>query len=140
MSRPLDYRTTPPRPPDSDRVVLLRSLAGLLAVGATLWGVFCALFIIFGGWRAQVVFGPGYAVMVGYYWRALGRPSPAWCRAIWGWSLLVQGAWLSWVVVAMLAGPLGAGGFGILVIVWWIFATGASLIALLMEPGYAPDV
>ncbi len=109
-------------------------MAGVLAVGATLWAVFCALFIIAGSARALLIFGPGYVITVGYYWRAFGRPSPSWCRAIWGLSLLVQGAWLGWVVFAMFSGPLGGGLFGLIIIVWWFAATVVSLIALLLEP------
>ncbi len=135
MSTTLDYRTPQPSPPDPERIAQLRTMARVLAVGATLWALFCAWFIIAGSWRALLTLGPGYVITVGYYWRAFGRPSPNWCRAIWGLSLLVQGAWLGWVVLAMFSGPLGGGPFGLLMLVWWTAATLLSLIALLMEPG-----
>src|SRR5690606_18606411 len=57
LSTILDYRTPQPPPPDPERVALLRMMAGVLAFGATLWAIFCAAFIIFGSWRALLIFG-----------------------------------------------------------------------------------
>jgi hypothetical protein len=134
VPKTLDYRTPQPAPPEPEQVKVLRLMACILAAGATGWGILCALFVLQGDWRAQVILGPGYLVTVGYYWRTFGHPSPRWCRAIWGLSLLVQGAWLGWIVFAMFSVPLGAGLFGCFVIVWWAFAAAASLAALFMEP------
>jgi hypothetical protein len=93
---------------------------------------------------ALLLFGPGYVVTAGYYWRAFGNPSPGFARGIWGLSLLVQGAWLS--LVHWYAQPNSFDVdwvFGLvvgLVYLWWLGSAAVSLIALVAEPGYTTAV
>ena len=139
MSTILEYRS--PEPPNPGRAVKVRTMARVLAVGATMWGVLCAWFVIFGSWAGVLIFGPGYVITVGYYWRAFGRPSPKWCRAIWGLSLLVQGSWFGCMVTALFSGPprgdLSSGDlWGIIMVAWWTGATIVSLVALLIDRGH----
>jgi hypothetical protein len=110
-----------------------RLCARLLAFFATLWAVFCAVFVVAGSSRALLIFAPGYIVTAGYYWRGFGRPSRGWRRAIWCTSLLVHGTWLGCVLAASLAGPIGGGLSGLIVVAWWSVATAVSIIAIRLE-------
>jgi hypothetical protein len=114
-------------------MTLFRIMASVLAIVATLWGIFVAVLVLYGPvwWRAYFTFGPGYVVMLGYYWRALGRPSPSWCRVIWGVSLLVQGTWLVFATNA--AYYEGIRAVGPVFIIWWGIATIASLAGLVFD-------
>jgi hypothetical protein len=133
MSSTLDYKTSRHKEPEYEVDRILRLNAGGLAISATGWAILCALFLIGGSWRAALVFAPGYIVTVGYYWRAFGRPPQNWRIAIWGASFVVQGAWLAWIIIGMLSGPLGGGLFGITLIAWWAYSSFVSLICLIME-------
>jgi hypothetical protein len=121
-----------------------RTLAGLLAVGGTIWGMFCLPLL----WEwdeplKPLILGPGYLVTVGYFIRCLSNPSLAWCRVIWGASGFVQGAWLISFFLPREAGFLQAwrffghgNGIGFLILGgWWTFAFIASVYGLTTEPG-----
>src|SRR5262245_19283124 len=97
----------------------------MLALLGTGMAVVPTIFLFHPSIRA-LVFVPGYFVIAGYYWRTLGYPSLRWRRAIWGLSLLAQGAWFIWAVTR--PGPLGGVGFsGDALIMWWGGSTAISL-------------
>jgi hypothetical protein len=115
---------TNPRTPSLPRVI-----AVVLAAGAAFWG---GLLLLSFGPIVLLPFTPfgwGYIVLAGYIARAVSCPALGVRRVIWGASLLVQGGWLC----------LGlADGFDRAVEkpitpLWWAFATGASVVALLTE-------
>jgi len=78
---------------------------------------------------------PGYLVTAAYIVRCLCTP-PLWARrVIWVASLLVQGTWLAWITWAI-AERVMAGrtvNESPLPVMWWLFATAASAVALLTE-------
>lgn len=118
---------------------VLRLSAGLLAAGGTAWALLCAAVILSGGanWHSIAVFGPGFIVTYGYYWRALAPPPMMFCRVIWGSSLLVQGSWLAFIA-AEAWGELGNGPAppGVyMVVFWWSSSTLLSLVGLCLDPG-----
>jgi hypothetical protein len=116
------------------RLDQLRFLATALAIVSHVWGILCAIFLSAGFWRAAPLFVPGYIVMVGYFWRAIGDPSRNWARAIWGASLLVQGAWLVWLVVVVVIGKGEWYSLATPMAAWWIASTVLSFIAFHAEP------
>lgn len=122
--------------PDPARVVIPRRIAGGLALGATLWALFCLpLFcgaLLDLNLRGVLILGSGYLVTAAYYWRAFGRPSPRWARAIWSYSCLVQGTWLAVVLVS--SGPKNLRFFDGIALTWWTGAALLSLLALCIEP------
>lgn len=120
----------------------LRRLARVLALGGFLWSLFCLPLMLVGvPVRTVLIFGPGYFVTVGYFARAImpNPPSAAaylWARSIWWTSAVVQGTWLGWwlsAVIENLRGPTVITPFGIVVTVWWTFATLASIYGALTE-------
>lgn len=133
---------------------LQRKLAVVLAVIGALWGLLCLPFLILGDTlRALLVFGPGYAVTIGYVFRACATP-PRWCRlGIWTLSALVQGTWLFVMLGLFLLegglvknGPFRAYVFEFAILSWWKFAFLASVYGAVAdwrlqpaEPGAAPD-
>jgi hypothetical protein len=132
MNIPLEP-TLPTSP--RNRLLHLRLLAGFLAAGATLWAIFIAIFVLIDWPRAILWFGPGYILTAAYYWRALGRPSPNWARAIWILSLLIQGTWLIYFLLAAFHGRVENDPFDKIIFAWWTISTLISLIALFLEPG-----
>jgi hypothetical protein len=107
-----------------------RIIAGLLAAGGLFWGIVLAPWIAGGDpFLATLLFGPGYIVTFAYFIRATVTPPLRLRQAIWILSILVQGAWLGLEAVDRLYGHRG----GNLVAAWWLGATVASIIALLME-------
>ncbi len=122
-------------------------LAVVLALGGCFWGVLVSLVFL----RAEVsplavaVFGSGYLVTVGYIVRSISTPPPGVRVVIWMSSLLVQGAWLLWlmraVIEKVLAGGSAAGDIGNIFTAWWVFATVASVAGLLADlpKGAEPD-
>ena len=111
---------------------LPKFLAVVLALGGGFWGLF-VLFAFGATALIPLPFGVGYAVTAAYVYRALWEPSYRTRRRIWLASLLVQGTWL------LLAGlPLfsdaGLNPFSL----WWLFATGCSVVGLTSEPPDEP--
>lgn len=117
--------------------VASRTMAGVLAAGATAWAVFCVLLVLAFPWRGVLIFGPGYIVTFCYYWRAIACPPLILCRVIWGISLLVQGAWLA--LISSFGLPdlheLGKEPLAAAMVVWWGTSTVISLVGLLIDPG-----
>jgi hypothetical protein len=112
-------------------------LAGLLALGGLFWGLLLSPWLFRSGASplAWLVFGPGYLVTLGYAVRAVSTPPLAARRLIWVCSLLVQGAWLSylgWRVTEQLALGRSVKEPGIMA-AWWVFATVASCVGLFTE-------
>ena len=112
-------------------------LAGLLTLGGLFWGLLLSpwLFRPEASPLAWLVFGPGYLITVGYVIRAVSTPPLAARRLIWVCSLLVQGAWLLYLVWAETEQL--ALGRSIhepnIMSVWWLFATVASCVGLFAE-------
>ena len=121
---------------------LLRILAGVLAVLAMAWAAFGTVAMIEDGtwqrgpWRTNLlVFGSSYLIAGVLTWRALGRPSLNWCRAIWALSALVQGAWLLLILIETLFGRGGGGGLpGLLLMIGFGGSTCISLVGVWLEP------
>ena len=105
---------------------LPRLIAILLAVVSCFWGVL--LLHVFGPLAIVAFpFGLGYIVMVGYIVRAVSVPALDIRRMIWGTSIAVQGMWLCIAIT-----ELDTTGIN-LVFMWWLFATVASVAALIAE-------
>lgn len=117
----------------NDRRIAATGLASLLALRGIFWGGFLALVIGRSGWTpiAVLILGPGYAVTLGYLIRVFGNPTPGWRQTIWGSSILVQGAWL--VLHFIDATNHEARNLFNLPGVWWMFATVASIVGLVLE-------
>ncbi|MGA2441529.1 MAG: hypothetical protein ABSH08_11255 [Tepidisphaeraceae bacterium] len=131
------HQMSPTSWPGHKRIALLRIMAGMLAIGATFWAIFIGYLVIYDWPQALLWFGPCYVVTAAYYWRALGHPSRNWCRAIWGLSLLVQGAWLTTLIVYTFRGRVDDDRFTWIITVWWAGSAVLSFIALLLDPGRA---
>ena len=115
-------------------MVKIRILAGILAVGGLLWGLFCLIFIVAGDTaKALMLFGPGYVVTVGYIVRCCSLPPLAWRRAIWGLSGLVQGAWLLWALSGVVQSGFRGFAFEFITLAWWLFAFAVSVYGLVAE-------
>jgi len=119
------------------RPIIPRLLAGLLAIGGTYWGVLLGGLIPHAEHplRPLLVFGPGYLVTLAYYVRVFTPPPLLGRQWIWWLSILVQGGWLAWHLTGTLnqGGPLVRLTEPPLVVGWWILATAASVVALVME-------
>lgn len=115
-----------------------RLLAGLLALGGLFWGLLLSPWQ-FQSWASPVfwaVFGPGYLITLGYIIRAVCTPPMIFRRLIWIGSLLVQGAWLLWLiwcVIEEVAAGNSARNEANLATAWWVFATAASVAGLFTE-------
>ena len=114
----------------------IRIIASMLAIGGLFWGLFCLPFFFAGNvqanrWHSLLIFGPGYIVTFGYFMRCFSTPRLSIRRAIWLFSLLVQGAWLACYLWCFAQGPAW---FGFLFGVWWLFAFTLSLVGLFSEP------
>lgn len=118
-------------------------IATALFWGALGWGLLLAalLYESFDSWEEDgerllnclAILGPGYLVTLGYGLRMVTFPWWFVRQGIWSISIVVQGAWLLiWWISTNQAEGLD------LPSLWWLFATVASLIALLTEPLKAP--
>ena len=112
-----------------------RNGARVLAVAATVWAIFCLIFMIYGNWGGRLIFGPGYLITLCYYWRGFGHPSLKATRWLWASSLLVQGVWFTFSAVATLSGHLGGGPSGLIMVGWWLLASAVSALGLWLDPG-----
>jgi hypothetical protein len=124
---------------------LARLLAILLALGGCYWGLLLSPWLFF---RANVsplaviVFGPGYLVTLGYIVRSVSTPPAGFRVLIWVSSLLVQGAWLLFMIWNVFE-TIAAGGSAMhdienIMTAWWVFATAASVVGLLADmPNHA---
>ena len=116
-----------------------RLLAGLLAIGGSFWGLILSpwLFRPEASPLAWAVFGPGYLITIGYIIRTISMPPLGVRYLIWVSSLLVQGAWLLWLiwaVIVQLADDHSVNEPSMMA-AWWFFATVASAVALSTEGG-----
>jgi hypothetical protein len=129
-------------------------MAGALAVGGVFWAVICLLLIWAADYHAKVLllFAPGYCVTAGYIFRCCSHhPSLSARRAVWFFSLLVQGAWLLWYFLGAallhifkvisngwavgLAQWLDSSPLTRFIYVsWWFVAVAFSILGLLAEP------
>ena len=125
---------SPPLIPDRADRSLAQLLAIVLALGGGFWGLFL-LFALGPSVLIPLPFGVGYALTAAYLCRALRLPSLHARRRIWLASLIVQGGWLALVGLPMLASG-GMNPFSM----WWLFATGCSLVGLKSEPRDQPAV
>lgn len=125
------------------RTAQLRMLARVLAVGGGFWSVFC-LPLLLGGVATRTIptLGPGYLITAGYVIRAVMPNPPSaegarWARRIWCLSAVVQGVWLGWWWSGAIENPRDhtlMSPFGISIMLWWTFATIASLYGVFAEP------
>jgi hypothetical protein len=112
----------------------LRVVAGALAVGGVLWGLFCLPFMVAGTLLAWACFGPGYLVTGAYIVRCFTTPPLGWRRAIWAASALVQGAWLLWALDGVRQGAWFSGfAFEFVTLGWWTFAFAVSVYGVIAE-------
>jgi|GEM_PF-3305109 len=111
-----------------------RVLAGTLAAGGILWGLFIFLLLAAGGFRpiGVVVAIPGYMATVGYIIRASVNPGLRIRYVIWTSSFLVQSCWLGFFVMGATASDVTI-PFGVLCVSWWTFAAAASVVALVFD-------
>lgn len=112
------------------RTSLPRVVAGFLAVAGLVWS-FVLLHIIDkveNPTPALLTFLPGFIVTVGYIIRALITPRRTIRRLIWFLSVLVQGGWLTFGVIVVIAN----GRFS-LFFFWWLAAFVLSIIALNLD-------
>jgi hypothetical protein len=112
-----------------------RAVAAVLATAGIGWGSFCVIFLLRGDLlRSLLLFGPGYVVTIGYLWRAIVNPDPAWRRVIWGASALVQGGWIIWSLIGSIQhGRILTFPFANLSNAWWACSFVASLIGVLAD-------
>ena len=88
---------------------------------------------------AYILFGPGYIVTAGYVLRTVATLSLPVRRLIWSASLLVQGGWLLFHVVASVGSPSPLNQLfrPMFVVAWLCGAVVLSCVALSIE---TPDV
>jgi hypothetical protein len=114
-----------------------RIMAGLLAAGGTLWGLFCLPFLVGADWvhlnSTDLSILAGYLVTVGYFIRCCSHPPLSARRGIWIFSTVVQGGWLGWYVWGAIHGGARASAFEFMAVLWWIFAFVVSLVGLIIE-------
>jgi len=107
-------------------------LATILALGGIAWGLLGLYFIVYGeSVSAVMLFAPGYLVTIGYIWRACWLPSVQWRKVIWGFSVIVQGAWLVFDLTTFHLDFRSVLYF--LPVVWWLFACSGSLWGLVAD-------
>jgi hypothetical protein len=104
-----------------DKLLVPRLLAVLLVLGGCFWGLLLSPWLFRPGVSplAWAIFGPGYAVTLGYIIRSVSTPSLTARRLIWTASILVQGSWLAWVVWGM-SGKIVAGQMPNEPVPWWV--------------------
>jgi hypothetical protein len=114
-----------------------RLLAGVLAIGGTFWGFLLSpwLFRPDASPTAWLVFGPGYLVTLSYYLRAFSMPPNEIRLLIWFVSLIVQGAWLLFMLWGIIPDILAGRSINepSLPLAWWVFATIASAFGLVVD-------
>jgi len=116
-----------------------RLLVLILSIGGVAWGLLCLPFLFWNPSYAIVIFGPGYVVTVGYLVRICWRLPMGARLGIWWLSAHVQGAWLIWALMGIAEGGWFRGGtFEWITLLWWLFATVASVLAALTERGTGP--
>jgi hypothetical protein len=112
-------------------------MAGILAAGGALWGMLCLPFLIGGDWvhlnRTDLSILAGYLVTIGYCIRCFSNPPLSARRAIWGFSMIVQGGWLSWYIWGAIHGGARTSAFEFVAVYWWLFAFVVSLVGLFTE-------
>ncbi|ADB14746.1 hypothetical protein Psta_0049 [Pirellula staleyi DSM 6068] len=124
----------------SFKSILVRSIAVVLAIGGSCWGLLLgAAFWAFGPLDdpllAFAIFGPGYLATALYFLRLATFLNLWQRRSIWIVSLLVQGAWTATLIASAIGHSDGMQG-GLrhpLVAFWLIGATIASALALFLE-------
>jgi hypothetical protein len=137
IDKTFDY--APPPKPDPIAPGTLHIIAAVLAIESTALGALCAILIaISSSWWVTAIFAPGYLMTAGYYWRAFRQPSLMWRRAIWIFSILVQGAWFfieAWFSYdALRRGNLHEAAWGMFIGVWvGGIPLGLSAMALYLE-------
>ena len=130
---------------------LARLLAVVLALGGFYWGFLLAwiflpglIFRLFGPEVTLFEFGlaGGYLITAFYIVRSARTPPLVVRRLMWITSLLVQGSWLAWGVWCI-SQEFASGDppKTIHFVLWWMFATVASLVGLIAErPKHAERV
>jgi hypothetical protein len=127
----------PQAEPPASRVA--RLLAIQLAIGGSFWGLLLLPVLLSPNVPALAVavLVPGYLVTVGYIVRSVCTPPPEGRLLIWVSSLLVQGAWLLFLIGSVIekavAGGSVAQDVSSVPAVWWLFATVASVVGLLAD-------
>lgn len=119
------------------REVAIRGISLILLFGGMFWGVLLAAIV----YRTDkpllvaTILGPGYLVTLAYGYRLFFRPRIRIRQALWSLSILVQGGWLSTIVVASLweNPPLRSFFQAPIPSIWWTGATLISILALLLE-------
>jgi hypothetical protein len=105
---------------------VFRVLAGILALGGITWGaLLLGVMIEAKSFHGLLLFGPGYAVTIGYVCRALLDLSLGWRRVVWGSSSLVQGAWF---FVSILGGRTP-----VAFLLWWLVAFIVSVLGFFAD-------
>lgn len=105
-------------------------IAAILFFLAMGWGLLLVLMFMPFYSFAQLFFfvlilGPGYLLTAGYGYRSFCFPALVVRQQLWIASILVQGLWLL---------MLGISGGPTIFSAWWLFATVASVVALVSEP------
>jgi hypothetical protein len=139
-------------------MIQMRIMAGALAVGGIFWEVICLILVWAADYHARValLFAPGYCITAGYLFRCCSRhPSLLARRAVWFFSLIVQGAWLLWyflgaILLHIFSVTSNSWVVGLaqcldlspltrfIYVSWWFVAVAISILGLLAEPNEAP--
>lgn len=117
---------------------LIRVIAMVLAVGASLWGTLLAIVLLISPTLLGfVVFAPGYLVTLGYFVRATQSVARPLRRGIWSLSILVQGTWSLVAVWGILQSGWDFAPGPVFIVSWWWLTTGLSAVCLMLEPADA---
>lgn len=116
-------------------------IAFILLIGGCFWGLILLPYFLLGGPRFWLIFGPGYLVTMGYALRAYDRTlSQSARKYFWIASVLVQGGWLAFAIVAMTLGRYFTPGLGIkgivfssITLAWWSLSFIASIYCYYKE-------
>jgi hypothetical protein len=132
--------TSVPSVNDHDKLLapwFARLLAVLLALGGCFWGLLLSPWIFQPDVSPAAIsgFGPGYLITLGYIVRSVSTPPLMVRRLIWGASIIIQGSWLAWIIWAICEQVIAGHTLNepSLPVVWWLFATVASVVGLLAE-------
>ena len=114
-----------------------RFLVVLLALGGCFWGLMLAPWLFHADVTPLgiIIFGPGYLITMAYIVRSVCTPPLNVRRLIWVGSFVIQGAWLilgTWGMAEMVLNGQTLNET-ILLVLWWVFATYASVAGLLTE-------